>query len=149
MALVETVTPVVQGYDREILQEMKPTSRYTGELITDPNRGYEMPDAEFKIYLFKMREQQTEHPDIIAIVNSIRIAWGMKPIDFEGDPDYCPLLVAEDMQRIAKRQLIDAMESITALEADKVLCSGLDNYEKLVDLSLELLAPFVQTSKEM
>lgn len=62
------------------------------------------------------------------------------------NPDYCPLLVAEEVERKANRHLCETMEPITKLSVDDVLCSreGLENYHKLIDLSLRLLVPFVK-----
>ena len=128
MALVKTIKPIVEGYQRKIINEMKPLDRYKGQIITNPNQSYQMGDSDFKIYLTRCNEE--------------RIKAGLKVENEE----YCPLLVAEELQRKAERVFIDVMEPITHLSADRVLCSqnGLDNYHKLIDLSLRLLTPYVK-----
>jgi hypothetical protein len=150
MALVGTVEPTVRGYEREVLEQMEPKSRswekhdFPAKVITEPKDAWQMDEEEFLVYLGRVNDKQKGHPEVVAIVNSVRIAWGQEPIDFEAQPDYCPLLVAEDMLRGRRRQLIDVMEPVTGIDAQSVLCSGLDNYDKFVDLTLRLLAPFVE-----
>lgn len=60
---------------------------------------------------------------------------------------YCPLLMAESLERDAKRLLIETMHPVTGLSPDDILCgrNALENYKKLVELSLRLLAPYCKT----
>jgi hypothetical protein len=135
MAFTETIRPIVEGYQRKIINEMKPQvnerdskiSRLGFKTITEPKHSYLMNNTDFKIYLNRCNEE--------------RIKAGLKVKNDE----YCPLLVAEDLQRQAERVFVETMEPITHLTADKVLCSkdGLANYKQLIDISLRLLAPYV------
>jgi hypothetical protein len=127
MAFTETIRPIVEDYQQKILNELKPKDVYRNEVITNPKYSYQMNDSDFQVYLKRCNEERIK-----------------AKLHVESE-EYCPLLVAEDLQRQAERSFIDIMEPITHLSADKVLCSkdGLDNYKKLIDLSLRLLAPYV------
>ena len=135
MAFTETIRPIVEGYQQKIINEMKPqvnerdSKNYQMEFktITNPKHSYLMNNTDFKIYLKRCNEERIK-----------------AKLHVENE-EYCPLLVAEDLQRQAERAFIDIMEPITHLSADRVLCSkdGLDNYKKLIDISLRLLASFV------
>jgi hypothetical protein len=63
--------------------------------------------------------------------------------------DQCPLLVAEHTVIKARRALVDAMVPTTGLTADKLLNSGMENFNKYVDITLELLAQFVKSADEI
>ncbi len=136
MALVETVKPIVKGYQMEILAKHQwPIAKEWSDrvkaantrVILNPDETYLMEDEDFQIYIKE--------------INEARESAGLKV----ENPDFCPLLVAEDLQSKAEHLLIDVMEPITHLTIDKVLCSvnGLDNYRKLIDLTLKLLVKFV------
>lgn len=58
---------------------------------------------------------------------------------------YCPLLSAEQLTREAKRAFAILMMPVTHIDPDNVLCmaNGVENFAKLIDLSLRLIAPFV------
>ena len=139
MAWEQTVREVVEKYQREILSRHKWTNirevdqckEYGHEIdlkvITDPKASYLLTDADFDIYLKECEEQR-------------KIA-GLS-IRAEGN---CPLLEAESNTRDARRLLIESMEHITGgMTVDDILCSrnGLENYHKMVDLSLRMIAPF-------
>jgi hypothetical protein len=57
---------------------------------------------------------------------------------------FCPLLVAENELRKARNKLIETMKPITGIELDDLMRHYPDNYNKYFDLTLRLLAPFVQ-----
>ena len=94
--------------------------------MRDPKLMYLMLDADFTDYWSKVRQ--------------LNEAKGLKT----ENPDHCPLLVAENLQTKAERALIDAVEPVTGLKADDVLSSknALENYKKLIDLTLRWIAPF-------
>lgn len=127
MAWTNTIRPTVEAYQLKILKIMQPKHKRTGEIITDPKHSYLMSDEDFLIYLERINEERKK-----------------ADLNVEND-EQCPLLVAEDLERKAKRMFCDAMAVITKLNTDTALCSknGLENYEKLVDLSLRLMIPFV------
>lgn len=133
MAFTQTIRPIVEEYQKRIIQEIKPIvadefKQIGFTTITESKDSYLMNETDFKTYLTRCNEERIKaklHVDNV---------------------EFCPLLVAEDLQRQADRTFIDVMEPITHLTTDKVLCSnnGLANYKKLIDLSLRLVAPYVQ-----
>lgn len=125
MAFTATIRPIVEGYQKKVLAEINPKSRFDDKAITDLNSTYEMHDSDFNVYLARCNEE--------------RIKAGLRVENI----DHCPLLIAENLESKAKRALIEAMKPITNLDPQDVLCSGLENYEKLIDLSLGLMARFV------
>ena len=58
------------------------------------------------------------------------------------NPEHCPLLVAENLERQAKREFLRIMQPITKINPDDVW--NLDHYKKLTDLSLSLMANFIK-----
>jgi len=141
MAVVETVKPIVEGYQKKILAEMQagPKAEWCegrrglkpDDLILDPERSYLLSDNDFQYYLKKCNEEREKaklHVD---------------------NPEFCPLLVVQDNLRKAQHILIDAMQPLTGVGFDDLFKSekGLENYEKYIDLSLKLLAPFIDSKK--
>lgn len=64
-------------------------------------------------------------------------ACGLKPADMPAE--YCPALVAENLLSKASRCLIDEAGKPFDLDADKLLCGGLKNWEKFIDLTVGLV----------
>ncbi len=131
MAWEKTIRPIVRGYQKEILLRHQFTVRTdllgtNGEVVLEPEHTDFLKDEDFRIYILECNEERKKAG---LQVNS---------------PEFCPLLVAESDTCSAKKALIKAMEPITKISAHRAICSGLDNYYKLVELSLKLLAPFVK-----
>ena len=138
MAWTETVKPIVKNIQQKVLAENKyPYSDeniklYTRhdkdykfpEYITEEKDTYLMSDDDFKDYHKKCRELEDKA--------------GMK-VD---NPEHCPLLVAENLERQAKREFLRIMQPITKINPDDVW--NLDHYKKLTDLSLSLMANFIK-----
>ena len=137
MAWTETVKPIVKNIQKRVLEENK--YPYSGELvdkltrlqnkkfaeyIKNPAESYLMAESSFLDYHKKCRELEDKA--------------GLKV----GNPDFCPLLVAEDMERKAKREFLKIMQPITKINPDDVW--NLEHYKKLIDLSLNLMANFVK-----
>jgi hypothetical protein len=59
-------------------------------------------------------------------------AAGIKPQDMHHD--YCPALVAEDELRKIVRVLVDTSGKPMGVSADRLLCTGMKQYDKWVDL---------------
>lgn len=125
MAYTKTIRGIVEPYRNRILVEIKAVNVETGEPVTKDFDAYLMSDEQFNLYVKRCNEE--------------RIKAGLK-VECEG---YCPLLVAEELERKAKRALIKALNPITGVDVDGLLCLGMDNYHKYVDLSLRLMASFV------
>ena len=135
MAFVDTIRPIVEGYEKKILAEMKakPSKQYRGwdgvcEYIAEPKDSWLLTDEDAQIYYRRCNEEREKA--------------GL----YVENPEFCPLLVAEHTLVKAKQLLIDEMESITGIDQNGLLCSGLDNYDKYIDLTLKLLAPYVKQS---
>lgn len=47
----------------------------------------------------------------------------------------------------AKKALIDAMEPITGVTHHQLLCAGLGTLDECVELSLKLLAPYIDVKR--
>lgn len=64
------------------------------------------------------------------------------------DPDFCPLLVAEDLLHQAEHVLIEVMEPVTGISFDDLMCSsnGVENLRQYINLTLPLLTPFIGTA---
>jgi hypothetical protein len=134
IAYTETIRPIVEGYQRKILKEMnakrsiKWQERLPKEIheITSPDETYLMNEEDFETYLTRCREEQEKaglHTD---------------------SPEFCPLLVAEDLQRKAAHAVVDAMVPITTITRDMIwnAPNALENLKKVIDLTLRFLAPF-------
>ena len=131
MAYTETIRPIVEGYQKEILDfyqwEIAPEwadrrgSKET--IILDPDRTYLLTEDDFTLYM-----------------KECAVAMDKASLTVD-NPEHCPLLVAEDIQRLAARVLINTMEPITNLKAEDI--HRPEQQKELVNLSLRLLAPFV------
>ena len=139
IAYTETIRPTIEAIQSKLLKELsfKPSEKWVKmgindlpERITENKNAYLLNDEDAKKYFSLLDEE-------------------VKKAGFNVKTGYCPLLIAEDMERKAKRLLIDTMEPITGFNTDKILCTGLDNYKKMVELTLALLAPYCKESKEI
>jgi len=122
MAWIETIKPIVLGYQIMILHELG--------YNTDPQYSWTLPDDVFGRYNARCKEERDK-----------------AKLHVEDD-GFCPLLVAEHSLIEAQREMIDLMEPITKLSWDDVLCSkdGLENLEQYKDLTLRMLAPYCALS---
>lgn len=131
MAMLETIRPIVTGYQSGILLEgqwkVRPewAGRCGSKVILDPNLSYLMSEADFA--------------DYDARCKTARKASGLRV----EDEDNCPLCVAEHFLVLAQHALIDAMSETTKITTDKIVCADSEKYKQYVDLTLRLLAPFV------
>ena len=127
MAFEATIRPIVETYQRKILKEL-------GETV-ELKHTWTLPDSVFQKYNARCHQE--------------RDAASLK-VD---NPDFCPLLVAEELTREAERGLINAMEPLTGLTLDKLLCSpdgkGLEHLAEYIGLNLRLLAPYVGNADEI
>lgn len=86
---VETVHPIVTGYQKAILKEIDATDN-EGKPITDPRMSYRMDDAKAEIYFARCVEEADKKK-------------------LRHEPDCCPLLEAENLERKAKKALGEYM----------------------------------------
>lgn len=130
MAYTETIRPIVEGYQKEILNffEWKIDKQWVekgmeDQIIRDPDKAYLLSDEDFKSYLAHCniaRKKANLHVD---------------------NPEFCPLLVAESLQNDAERLFIDSMEPITGLKAKDIIL--LKHRKQLLDICLRLVVRFV------
>lgn len=131
MAFVQVIRPIVEGYQKKILDtyKFKIARKWTDrgrpcEIITDPKHSYLMSDDDFKFYIAECNEARKDAN--LHVKNE----------------EFCPLLVAEGLLRLAETALCSVMEPITGI-SHEMATGNLDNYKKYIDLILKLLAPFV------
>jgi hypothetical protein len=119
MVLVDTLRPIVEGYQARILTEI-------GCSHVSVKNSYLLPDQAFASFIARCHEER----DLAGL-----------PVD---NPDQCPLLVAQHALVKAEHALVDVMEPVTGLSFDQLMCSrnGLENLREYVDLTLRLLAPY-------
>lgn len=134
-AFVATIRSEVEPIQQALIDLWKPvvdkTSRFeeAGKPITNWNHLYLAAEDDwamiFKDYDARLREKGL-----------------LKSADAEG---ICPLLQAEQVERIAQQGLVIAVEPITGITHEMIwnASNALENYKQYVDLSLKLLAPYV------
>lgn len=131
MAFLETIRPIVMKYQTEILQQgqwrirPKYADRLGDKVILDPKDSYLMSEEDLAVF-----------------IDHCKVARDKAGLHVDHD-DKCPLLVAEHLLIKAKRALLDVMEPVTRLPADRLLSAGMDKYNSGVELTLQLLASFV------
>lgn len=124
MAYTETMRPIVEGYQKRIFEELG-WPGYTEKT------AYLLPDSVFDQWVARCNEERIKaHLSV-------------------DDPGKCPLLVAEHLQVQAERALIDLVEPITHISAHDAICSGTENYKKLIDLTLRWLAPYTDSAANL
>lgn len=133
MAMEGTTRPIVESYQKKIIAEREWYSDPTmsnapgiAERVTDPKFAWTMGTDDFAEYRKRCNEE--------------RIAAKLQ-VETE---DHCPLLVAENLTRLAKNALLDTMAGITKIDSTAAAALKTADYEKMVDLALRLLAPFVK-----
>ena len=134
-AYAETMRKAVDKIEREVLQESplpgpenRPGNRRKySETITEPNEVYLCEDEEaLKKYYQKVNLREREA--------------GLKPDDMADD--YCPALVAENLQSDIERLVINEMAYIIGEDRgffNKLLNAGLTQYQQFIDLTVGLV----------
>ncbi len=137
MAWVDTIRPEIEQAQTELLQRKHfvPCSKQWEKWERDPT--YPQRITHWK-HVYMVSEQDAGW--LYTEIHNKYLQMGYT-VEF----GYCPLLIAESKLRDARRELVDVMEPVTGLSFDRVLCSanGLENLDKLVELTLRLLAPYV------
>ena len=138
MALVEVLRPEIEAIQKKVLKagKYKPClDGYRDEVleylmkeipdyITDPKHAYRMSDKNMGHYCTELHKEY--------------IKAGHK-VEFQ----YCPLLIAESMEREAKRLFVDVCAPLTGINFDDV-SGSLKNYKQLVELLLTMFASKVK-----
>jgi hypothetical protein len=133
MAIVETIKPIVEGYQKKILEEEKYSYAEKwhnrrdithADWIKDPNNTYLMNDQDFQHFMKRTRQEQARA--------------GLKT----ESPEFCPLLVAEHNVIKAQNLLIDVMEPVTGIKRDDIMV--MEHRRQYIDITLRLFAPMVK-----
>lgn len=82
-AWLESIHPIVTGYQKDILKEIGAVNE-KGEPITNPLMDFSMDEELFKIYFGRCAEEAARN-------------------GLQHEPECCPLLEAESLEREAKR----------------------------------------------
>lgn len=129
MAFVETIRPVVTGYQKQILEMMQPhiakewlDKGRKDEIILNPEHSYLMEDTDFQEYI--------DECHIEAEKNGFHVP----------ERGYCPLLMAETKLTEAKHLLIETMEPITGIKVSDLFRHGLKDYDNYIELTLKMVA---------
>ena len=132
MAWEATIRPIVEGYQRKILADLNSApeidyreDKTAPKIVLEPKHAWLLPKKTFMVYHVRCNEEQ-EKAGLIT-----------------DHPDHCPLLVAEGCVTKAEHAIVEAMQCVTGLTSDELLCAGMDRYRQYIDLTLRLLAPFV------
>jgi len=124
-AYAETMRPRVDAVHREILTERP--------IFADLDEGQRILDSG-DLYLCSNRELCAE---FYAEANRRLRGLGIKP---DSMPDnHCPALVAESLLSQAENALADLSGEPFGLSAHRLLCAGLENYHKWVNLVCKLV----------
>lgn len=128
MAYTQTVKPVVEEYQRNIITMIDPIDE-RGDPIKEGKDSWRMKDKDFDEYLYCCHE------------DAIKAGFKVK------ERGYCPLLVAEELERVAKRTFAGVMLTyLRPMVSDltlEMLLRDLKTYNKFIELNLSLLAPYV------
>lgn len=140
MAAESQVKQIVDAYQRRILQEeqLHIDPKYIGRrgetdrIITEPNE------------VFLLSEK-----DMVWACDLF--SWAAKDAGYDLPAGHCPALTANTNLVKAQQHLIDVMQPITGISRDSIWESSnaLVNYNKLVDINLRFLTPFVRSTKQI
>ena len=114
---------IVSDYEREVPDTIRPRCKETGEFIMESKRLYLAKDevAEACYQAFNEARKSKTNLEV-------------------KDEGYCPLLVAESETIKAKQEFINYTSKYTGLDWNSLLCSGLNNCKKMVDITQNLFA---------
>ena len=145
MAFTETIKPVALEMQKKVLEEIEifddkvyhrrnspiaeigSSRKSFGERITSFEKLYLSADEEAVQKIYQKYDQlQRER----------------KLLEDKDDLGVCALLKAENLERKAKRVLVDMMQPITKMSVEDILSSknGIENFERVVELTLQMLA---------
>ena len=139
MAQVQLIEPIVLAYQTKILAAHQwvrcdpYNAEKNGTIILDPKDAWLLGSDDFLEFDRLCKES--------------RIA---ADLHVENDL-FCPLLAAEQTQREAKRNLFEIMQShieaVTGIKVGQQIFSKQKEYAQFIELSLQLLTPFMSKSR--
>lgn len=131
-AYESSIRPIVEGYRFSVLLEQQfpydleyvdrfereSDPKYSGAVL-DYDDSYMLSDDDATKYYALLHQEHVKH-------------------GFEVEPDYCPLLIAENQTRKAAREIARAAEYISGITLDKLLYN-VANFNKYIDLTVSLV----------
>lgn len=99
--------------------------------ILSADLAYLMSEADFDIYHARCEEERVK---------------AKLTIEKDGQ---CPLLVARNDTMLAEKDLVNSVSKITGITADQCITFNFEKYRQMVELVLNLYAPFVGTGAEL
>jgi hypothetical protein len=123
MAHTQVTRELVEEYQKDILKRHQFKHRRTGEVITEPKHAYCMSESDLNVYHSECTKARDE-----------------RGLGVDANPEACPLLYAEDLERQAKRNLLDVTKPLHKIDY-KIL--NIRQFNDLVEITLRFLAPFV------
>jgi hypothetical protein len=124
-AIVQSIKPKVEKIQSEILAAIGAKDE-EGQPITDPKLSYMIAENFAEDFYSSLDREY-------------------KNAGFEVEPGYCPLLVAEDMERKAVRRMNKVAESLypgVSLNSSEIY--NLSHLEKLTNLNLAYISQFIK-----
>jgi hypothetical protein len=131
MTHIMTIEPIIKSLEEKLLAEMQLKEvRNPEKVITDSKNLYLISDEDAELYC--------------ETYSSVLSKNGYEEFAKDGR---CPLLFAKKELTMAENHLIKVMEPITQTSIELLSSSGafLENRADLIDLTLKLLAPFVDS----
>lgn len=126
MAKLEIIEPVILDIQRKILNEKQFKWIKNNNVIFNPKHTFAISGEDFQVYC-----------------DSIQVEY--KKTIFRAIDGRCPLLVAEKELSDAKTKLINMLTPFTGIKKENLFKNGLEDYNKYVDLVLNLIAPYIDT----
>lgn len=126
----ETMRDKIDEIQRQILSEIPLINPKDGQRITEPKYSWTCTDDELMLEYYaecNIREREA----------------GLKPSDMEDD--FCPALVAENILSDTRKLIFDAAAEMLDMDIDgkelhhRLLCRGLDEMKKFIDLVVGLV----------
>jgi len=132
MAHEGVIRPIVEAYEQAILDKHQfPIARKWVDMGCEDKLILKRQDS----YLLDDDDSKVFHDECFAA----RDAANLKV----ENPEFCPLLVAENIRIMAEHALLAAISTTPGLESlSKATSSSMENYKQAIDLCLKMLAPF-------
>ena len=130
MACESAIRAIVEPIQQEVIDAFRFINQETGEEINNSRQMYMASDEDFRLYMADTRRLYRDK--------------GIQP----ENPDHCPLLVAEDLTRKAKQNMIDYCEQYTGIGHSDLFYDFPNDYNNYIDLTLRFFAPKVKALKE-
>lgn len=133
-AFVQTIKPIVEGYQKAILVKHQFSNKREFELLVKHGR-----EAEERVILDPKETYQMSKEDFNTFWNECKVEREKAGLKVKRD-DYCPLLVAKGVEMKAENDLIESMESVTKITLDNLW--NPEHREKLIELSMNLMVSY-------